>query len=190
MDDRMPVDVIHGRHDAILELLFGCNTNVAQDGTCELGKETFDEVQPGSVLGGERKFEATRRLLGEPSFRLLGDVRGMIVEDQLDRRAGWVSSIDKLQKFNEFATTMAVLYQSMDLAGHQVDASQQADRTETLIFMIAGEGRMPARLRRQVRRRAGNRLEPRLLVIGDDRNGVAGLVLRCGFRLPGILTWR
>jgi hypothetical protein len=29
---------------------------------------------------------AARRLLGEPGFRLLGDVRGMIVEDQLDRR--------------------------------------------------------------------------------------------------------
>jgi hypothetical protein len=32
MDDWMLVDVIHGRHDAILELLFGCNTDVAQNG--------------------------------------------------------------------------------------------------------------------------------------------------------------
>jgi hypothetical protein len=46
----------------------------------------------------------------------------------------------------------------------------QADRAETPIFMIAGEGRMHAGLRRQVGRRAGNRLEPWLLVIGDDRN--------------------
>jgi hypothetical protein len=30
------------------------------------------------------------RLLGEPGFGLLGEVRGMIVEDQLDRCAGWI----------------------------------------------------------------------------------------------------
>ena len=179
MDDRMLVDVIHGSHDAILELLFGCNTDVAQDGACELGKEAFNQVQPGAMLGSEGKFEAARRLWGEPGFRLLGDVRGMIVEDQLDRRAGWVSGVEKLQEFNEFATAMAVLHQSMDLAGHKVDAGQQADRAEALIFMIAGEGRMHAGLRRQVRCRGGNRLDPWLLVIGDDRNRVAGLLLRC-----------
>jgi hypothetical protein len=48
MDDWMLVDVIHGSHDAILELLFGCNTDVAQDGACELGKEAFNKVQPGA----------------------------------------------------------------------------------------------------------------------------------------------
>ena len=46
MDDWMLVDVIHGSHDAILELLFGCNTDVAQDGACKLGKEAFNQVQP------------------------------------------------------------------------------------------------------------------------------------------------
>jgi hypothetical protein len=46
--------------------------------------------------------------------------------------------------------------------------------------MIAGEGRMHAGLRRQVRCRGGNRLNPWFLVIGDDRNRVAGLLLRCG----------
>ena len=58
MDDWMLVDVIHGSHDAILELLFGCNTDVAQDGACKLGKEAFNQVQPGAMLGSEGKFEA------------------------------------------------------------------------------------------------------------------------------------
>src|SRR5215470_6351981 len=80
-------------------------------------KRSFNQVQPGAMLGSEGKFEAARRLLGEPGFRLLGDVRGMIVEDQLDRRAGWVSGVEKLQEFNEFATAMAVLHQSMMIAG-------------------------------------------------------------------------
>src|ERR1700740_1939111 len=98
MDDWMPVDVIHGSHDAILELLFGCNTDVAQDGACQLGKEALNQVQPRAVLGSEGKFEAAHRLLGEPGFRLLGYVCGMIVEDQLDRRTGGVSGIKSLQK--------------------------------------------------------------------------------------------
>jgi hypothetical protein len=31
-------------HDAILEFLFGCNADVAQDRACKLGKEAFDQV--------------------------------------------------------------------------------------------------------------------------------------------------
>jgi len=53
------------------------------------------------MLGSEGRFEAVRGLLGESGFRLLGEVRGMMVEVQLDRRAGWVSSVEKLQKFKE-----------------------------------------------------------------------------------------
>jgi hypothetical protein len=81
---------------------------LAEDGACKLGKGAFDQVQPGAALGSEGRFEAAGRLLGEPGFRLLGDVCGMIVEDQLDGRAGWVGGIEKLQEFNEFATAMAV----------------------------------------------------------------------------------
>ena len=84
----MLVDVVHGGHDAVLEFLFGGDADVAQDGAGELGEETLDEVEPRAVLGGEGELEAARGLFGEPSFRLLGDVRRMIVEDQLDRRMG------------------------------------------------------------------------------------------------------
>src|ERR1700757_3977708 len=41
--------------------------------------------------------------------------------------------------------------------------------------MIAGEGRVSARLGRQVRRGRRNRLDTWLLIIGDDRHRVAGL---------------
>ncbi len=86
MDDGMLVDVVHGGHDAVLEFLFGGDADVAQDGAGELGEGALDEVEPRAVLGCEGELEAARGLFGEPSFRLLGDVRGMIVEDQLDRR--------------------------------------------------------------------------------------------------------
>jgi hypothetical protein len=45
---------------------------------------------------------------------------------------------------------------------------QQADRAVALVFMIARERRMHAGLKRQIRRRRCNRLDARLLVVGDD----------------------
>jgi hypothetical protein len=68
VDDRVLIEVVHS-HDAILEFLFGCHTDVAQDGSPELGKETLDEIEPRAVLGGsEGEFEAPGGLIGEPGF--------------------------------------------------------------------------------------------------------------------------
>jgi len=57
-------------------------------------------------------------------------------------RGDRVSDVKKLSEFNELATAMALLRQSVDLAGHKVNAGQQANGAEALIFMIAGEGRV------------------------------------------------
>src|SRR5271156_1242173 len=108
--------------DAILEFLFGCDTDVAQDRTGEIGKEALDQVEPGPVLGSEGEFEAVLWLVGEPGSRFFGDVRGMIVEDQLDRGVGGIGSIEKLEEFDEFAAAMAILDKRMDLAGDGGDA--------------------------------------------------------------------
>ena len=51
-------------------------------------KKPLDEAEPGAVLGREGELEAAGRSRGEPSPGFLGDVRGMIVEDQLDGGAG------------------------------------------------------------------------------------------------------
>ena len=75
MNGGMSVDVVDGSYDPILEFLFGGDANVAQDGACKLGKEALDQVEPGAVLGREGERETTRGLSGEPSLRLLGDVR-------------------------------------------------------------------------------------------------------------------
>ena len=45
----MAVEFIHGSHETILEFLFGCDADVAQHRTSELGEEPFDEIEPGSV---------------------------------------------------------------------------------------------------------------------------------------------
>ena len=57
------------------------------------------------------------RLLGEPSLGLLGDVRGMIIEDQLDRGMDRIGGVEKLEKFDEFATAVAILDEGVNLAG-------------------------------------------------------------------------
>jgi hypothetical protein len=42
VNDGVLIEVVHGGHDAILEFLFGCDTDVAQDGASEFGKEALD----------------------------------------------------------------------------------------------------------------------------------------------------
>ena len=68
--------------------MIGCDADVAQDGAGEFGKEALDEIEPRAVLGSEGEFEAAGGLIGEPGFGFLGDVRGVIIEDQLDRGGG------------------------------------------------------------------------------------------------------
>src|SRR6266478_4586550 len=179
VDDRILVEVVHGSHDAILEFLFGGDTDVANDGSGKLGKKALHEVEPGAVFWRESKFETADGLTGEPGSGLLGDVGGMIVEDQLDCRMGLIGGIEKLEEFDELAAAMAILDQGVNLAGEQIDAGQQADRAMTLVFMIAREGRMGAGLGRQIRRRRGNRLDAGLFVIRDDRHRIALLLLGC-----------
>jgi hypothetical protein len=61
VDDGVPIEVIHGGDDAVLEFLFGCDADMAQDRSGELGEEAFDEIEPRAVLGGKGEFEATDR---------------------------------------------------------------------------------------------------------------------------------
>jgi hypothetical protein len=100
----------------------------------------------------------------------------VVVQDQLNRRTGRVSGIKKLEEFDKLAATMAVFDQGVDLAGEQIDPGQQAERTMALVLMIARECRVGARHRRQIRRCGGDRLDPRLLVVRDNRYRLARFV--------------
>ena len=108
MNDGMAIEFIHGSHETILEFLFGCNADVAQHRARELGEEDLDEIEPGAMRGREGEFEAADRLTGKPSLGLFGDVCGMIVQDQLDCRVGWIGGVEKLEKLDEFAAAMTI----------------------------------------------------------------------------------
>jgi hypothetical protein len=46
VNERVFIEVIDGGHQAVLEFLFGCDADVAQHRSGELGKEALDEVKP------------------------------------------------------------------------------------------------------------------------------------------------
>ena len=133
--------------------------------------------------GREGEFEAMCGLLRDPGSGLFGDVRGMIVEDQLDRRVGRIGGVEELEKFDEFATAMTVLDQGMDVTGEQIDAGHQGHRAVAFIFKLACEGGCSAGLGRPIRSGGCDRLDARLLVVGDDRHRFARRLFRRGGRL-------
>src|SRR5438046_8183638 len=104
-------------HDALLEFVFRGHADVAQDRPGELGEEALDEVEPRAVLGRERKLEAPGSSCVEPGSGFSRDVRGMIVEDQLDRGAGRIGGIEQLEEFDELAAAVAVPDERVDLSG-------------------------------------------------------------------------
>ena len=99
MNHGVSIEVIRGSHDAIFEFLLGRDTDVAQDRASKFGEEAFNEVEPGAVGGSKGEFEAVRGLFGKPSLCLFGDVRGVIVEDQLDGGVGRIGGVEKLEEF-------------------------------------------------------------------------------------------
>src|SRR5262245_63937978 len=169
----MAVDVVDACHDALLELVFGGHPDVTQDRSSELGEEALDQVEPRAVLWCEGEFEAVSRPGVEPSSGLSGDVCGMIVENQLDRCVGWISSIEKLQELDELSAAVAVSDERMDFAGEQINPSQQAERAMAFVFMIPRKGGVDAGFGRQIGCRRCDGLDAWLFVIGDDGHRLA-----------------
>ena len=102
------------------------------------------------MFGCERELEPARWLSGEPSVGFLGDVGGMIVEDQLDSGLRRICRIEKFEKFDELSAAVAVSDEGMNFTGQQINAGQQTERTMAFVLMITREGRVNVRLGRQV----------------------------------------
>lgn len=81
---------------------------MAEHGTGCFGEKPLDEVEPGTVFGGEHKREAAGRLSGQPRLGLLRGVRRVIVQNDLDCSCGWVGSVEDFEELDELATAMAV----------------------------------------------------------------------------------
>jgi len=128
VDDRVAIDIIDTGHDAILEFVLRCDPDVTQNRTGKLGEEALDEIEPGAMRGREGELEPASRSSGEPSFGFSRDVRGMIVQNQLDGGAAGIGGIKEFEEFDKLSAAVAISDQSMNLAGEQINASQQAER--------------------------------------------------------------
>src|SRR6185436_3110112 len=138
------------------------------------------------MRGREGKLEASRRSRVEPGCCFSRYVRGMIIEDQLDRGAGRISGVETLEEFDELPAAVAVSDQRMDLAGKQVDSGQQAQRAMTFVLVIPREGRVDAGLGRQIGCGGCDGLDSRLLVVGNDRHSLDGFARLGGGSLQNL----
>jgi len=120
------------------------------------------------VLRCEHEGEAAFGPGGEPRFSFFRDMGRVVVEDQLNRGAGRISGLDLLEETDKLPRSVTLLDAGMHFACQQIDPGQQAQCAMTFVFMVACEGRMNSRLRRQVGGGVADRLDARLLVIGDD----------------------
>jgi hypothetical protein len=68
MNDRIAVKVIDELGDALFQLVFRVDANVAEHGASGFGKEPLDEVQPGTVLWGADELETSLGSGGEPGL--------------------------------------------------------------------------------------------------------------------------
>ena len=114
---------------------------------CRSAERVSLEKKPSTRLSQEPCFgvkhegEASFGLGGEPGLGFLGDVRRVIVEDELDRGRRRIGGVELLQEGDELARTMSFLDAGVDHAGQKVDAGQQAQRSVPDIFVIARHAR-------------------------------------------------
>ena len=154
------------------------DTDLAQNRAREFREESFDDIEPRSVLRREDEGKAALALLIEPRDGFLRDVGGMVVEDDLDRGIGGIGAIQPLEKADELAGAVAILATGMNLPGQKIDAGKKTQRAVADIFIIARQARMFVGDWRQVLGRRRDRLDAGLLVIGHDRD-VGRLRLAC-----------
>src|SRR5215469_3805229 len=101
----------------------------------------------------------------------------MVVKDDLDRGVRWVGGIEEFEELDKFAAAMAVLDQGVNVTGEQIDASHQCQSAVPLILVIAHDGRASTRKGRAIRRGGGKCLDPWFLVVRDDGEAPATIVL-------------
>ena len=91
------VDLIKIEVDAIFQLLLGSNTNPSQHLLCHFTKETFNQVQPGTMCRRENKCEPPFCFCGEIRHNFFGFVGGVIVADNSDNVTLGIHGIEFFQ---------------------------------------------------------------------------------------------
>jgi hypothetical protein len=101
VNDWIAVELIDRGHETLLELLFGGDTDVAQDERASLEKKPSTRLSQEPCLGVKVNSNLPAGCSASPSSGLSGNMRGMIVEDQMDRRVGRIGRVDEREELDE-----------------------------------------------------------------------------------------
>ena len=71
---------------------------------------------------------------GQVPFRLLGNMRRVIIQDHPDLELGGIKTIEGFEKINKLGASMSVLDIPMDMAGEEVDGRQKRNGAMSFIF--------------------------------------------------------
>jgi hypothetical protein len=106
--------------------------------------------------------EREARMSAEPYFHLGVLVTAAIVEDHVDHLAGRGLGLDGVQKPNELLVPVALHTAADHLAFEHVEGGEQCGRAVPLV--VVSHGSAPARLHRQARLGAVERLDLALFI--------------------------
>src|ERR1700680_4495737 len=119
------------------------------------------------MLGREREGKAPNGLHGQPGRGLMRNMSRMVVEDDFNGGVSRIGRVEELEKFNELPAAMALFDKGVDLTGQKIDAGHQGQGAVALVLVIPHYARAGAGKWRTIRCGRADRLNTRLLVIGD-----------------------
>jgi hypothetical protein len=96
MDHRHFFDLIDAFENPLVQFLQRLHADMFKEGVRHLSKQCLGEIQPGAVRRSQHVLEAVGTR-GKVSPRLLGNMRGVIVQDRTDCAAGRVVRIRILE---------------------------------------------------------------------------------------------
>src|SRR5665213_57040 len=167
---------------AINQLLLGLDADTAQHAARHFAEQGFNDVQPGAVLRREHKLKSLR-MKTEPALRLFRNVCRVIVEQEANAGLRRIALVEFAQQGDEIRTGMMVADDLCDPPGVEIETGQQRYRSQAFIFIVPEmSGKLPRR-RRAVWCGGSQRLNARLLVVG---NGHHRRLLQRAFQQLGV----
>jgi hypothetical protein len=125
--------------------------------------------------------EGPARMAGKPGAHLGMFVGAVVVDDGVDGLSFWHLRLDGVEEADELLMAMALHVVSDDGAIEHVEGSEQ--RGGTMAFVVVGHGAGAARLHRQSRLGAVERLDLAFF-IDREHHGVVGSGRRRGRQYP------
>jgi hypothetical protein len=98
----------------------GFHTDVAQDLFGHFGKENLNDVEPRTMFRCEYQFKPPRNRL-QIGLGFLGNMRRMIIQNDLDLQTLFVMTIELLEKLDELLAPMSFFYRTDHFTGDQIN---------------------------------------------------------------------